>query len=190
MILELDTDIYKKLPKGTSLHQWVFISLLLKDSDKKDNKFPISLIDGNEMMKLVLDEYIIIDDTQGEQIVYKPGNKLLELMSTLTGFFDEFYAEFPSVVLRPDGTKSYLRTNMNRCRKFYEKEVGKSKAKHTHILKCLREELKQRLQTSKLGYLKGMWNWLTQHEWENYEEAMKHERPINEETQGYGTNVI
>lgn len=57
---------------------------------------------------------------------------------------------------------------------------------HEHILSCLRYEIDDKLQTGKIGYMKTMWKWLTQHEWECYEEQ------INEQqnTELYGATVI
>ncbi len=42
--------------------------------------------------------------------------------------FDEFYAAYPQVVIRPDGTKSFLRANVNNCRKKYNSIVGKKQS--------------------------------------------------------------
>lgn len=57
---------------------------------------------------------------------------------------------------------------------------------HEHILSCLRYEIDDKLQTGKIGYMKTMWKWLTQHEWECYEEQ------INEQQNAelYGATVI
>lgn len=41
--------------------------------------------------------------------------------------------------------------------------------------------------TGKIGYMKTMWKWLTQHEWETYEEQMKVEEPVI--SNSYGTEL-
>ena len=101
--------------------------------------------------------------------------------------FDEFYDQFPVYVIRPDGTKGFLRANVNKCRKEYNRIVGKSKAMHEHIINCLRFEIDNKMLTGKIGYMKTMWKWLTQHEWETCEEQMKVDQPII--SNDYGANI-
>ena len=74
--------------------------------------------------------------------------------------FDMFYDQFPVYVMRPDGTKGFLRANVNKCRKEYNRIVGKSKAMHEHIMDCLKYEIDERMRTGKIGYMKTMWKWL------------------------------
>lgn len=102
--------------------------------------------------------------------------------------FDMFYDQFPVYVMRPDGTKGFLRANVNKCRKEYNRIVGKSKAMHEHIMDCLKYEIDERMRTGKIGYMKTMWKWLTQHEWETIEEQMKVETP-NQNYYNYGTDI-
>ena len=89
--------------------------------------------------------------------------------------------------MRPDGTKGFLRSNINKCRKEYNRTVGKSKAMHEHIMNCLRKEIDDKMMTGKLGYMKTMWKWITQHEWEAIEEQMYNE-PVTSDA--YGTSCI
>ena len=91
-------------------------------------------------------------------------------------WFDEFYEVFPVYVTRPDGTKGFLRSNLNKCRKEYNRIVGKSRAMHEHLLNCLNWEINNKMMTGKLGYMKTMWKWLTQQEWESLEEQMQYEQ--------------
>ena len=102
-------------------------------------------------------------------------------------WFDEFYEVFPVYVMRPDGTKGFLRSNINKCRKEYNRTVGKSKAMHEHIMRCLHKEIEDKMMTGKLGYMKTMWKWITQHEWEAIEEQMYNE-PVTSDA--YGTSCI
>lgn len=103
--------------------------------------------------------------------------------------FDTFYDQFPVYVIRPDGTKGFLRANVNKCRKEYNRIVGKSKAMHEHIMDCLRYEIDDKMRTGKMGYMKTMWKWLTQHEWETFEEQMKLD-DYQPNTYNYGTDII
>jgi hypothetical protein len=58
---------------------------------------------------------------------------------------------------------------------------------HEHVMNCLRKEIDDKMMTGKLGYMKTMWKWITQHEWEVIEEQMYNE-PVNSDT--YGTSCI
>ena len=41
-----------------------------------------------------------------------------------------------------------------------------------------------------MGYMKTMWKWLTQHEWETYDEQMKLDKPSTIDNYNYGTELI
>jgi hypothetical protein len=103
--------------------------------------------------------------------------------------FDEFYEAYPQVVIRPDGTKSFLRANKNNCRKRYNAIVGKSRAAHEHLMECLKFQQNELVMTGRMGYMKTMWKWLTQCEWEALDEQMKCSVEQNEQT-SYGTTLI
>ena len=190
MILELDTtllDMFNEL----SINQLVFLTLVLNESQNKNQDIHsfLSRISENEIQGLI-DNNLITVTTSGDNKIYKVTDKLTPYLEEDKTWFDEFYEVFPTYVERPDGTKGFLRTNINRCRNEYKKIVGKSKAMHEHIMKCLKFEIDNKMMTGKLGYFKTMWKWLIQHEWEVIEEQMQHEQsvePINEIS--YGTTV-
>ena len=58
---------------------------------------------------------------------------------------------------------------------------------HQHIMNCLSFEIDNKMLTGKIGYMKTMWKWLTQNEWETYEEQMKVEEPVI--SNSYGTEL-
>lgn len=60
---------------------------------------------------------------------------------------------------------------------------------HEHIMDCLEYEIDDKMRTGKMGYMKTMWKWLTQHEWETFEEQMKLD-DYQPNTYNYGTDVI
>ena len=91
--------------------------------------------------------------------------------------------------MRPDGTKGFLRSNINKCRNEYKKIVGKSRAMHEHILECLKFEVSSKMMTGKLGYFKTMWKWLTQREWEVIEEQLQYEQGETVNEISYGTTI-
>ena len=190
MILELDTtllDMFNEL----SINQLVFLTLVLNESQNKNQDIHsfLSRISETEIQGLI-DNDLITVTTSGDNKIYKVTDKLTPYLEEDKTWFDEFYEVFPTYVTRPDGTKGFLRSNINRCRTEYKKIVGKSKAMHEHIMKCLKFEINDKMMTGKLGYFKTMWKWLIQHEWEVIEEQMQHEQsvePINEIS--YGTTV-
>ena len=191
MILELDTslfDIYGEM----SINQLVFLTLVLNEnqSNNQDIHQFLSRISENEIQELV-DSNIITVITSGDSKIYSISENTRKCLKQDKSWFDEFYEVFPVYVTRPDGTKGFLRSNINKCRKEYNRIVGKSRAMHEHLIKCLQFEIDNKMITGKIGYMKTMWKWLTQREWEVTEEEMQFsmEQDINNEV-AYGANII
>lgn len=185
MILELDISLLKTL--NLSINQLAFISLVLSENQKdhQDIQELLSRVNEEEIQDLI-QRNIIITQTMNNGISYQLSDDIINtLRKRNDSMFDEFYETFPVYVIRPDGTKGFLRANVNKCRKEYNHIVGKSRAMHEHIMDCLRYELDDKMRTGKLGYMKTMWKWLTQHEWECYEEQLK----VKEEDT-YGTDIL
>lgn len=188
MILELDTSLLTKL--NISINQLVFLSLVMKgnQTNNQDIHELLSRVSESDVQDLLQRNIITADYTDGGAI-YSPSKELVESnKKQQNDMFDEFYELFPVYVIRPDGTKGFLRSNVNKCRKEYSRIVGKSLAMHEHLMKCLSYEIADRTTTGKLTYMKTMWKWLTQHEWECYEEQMQYEQQQNIEL--YGGAVI
>lgn len=103
--------------------------------------------------------------------------------------FDELVNEYPVKVIRPDGTKDYLRTDLSRCRKNYKKYVT-SKRKHDRIMKALRYEKKVREKEGSWKYMKKLPKWLVSEEWRVFEERMSDEKAeANDKNLGYGQQL-
>lgn len=188
MILEIDTSILDRIP-NLSINQLVFLTLVLNDikTINQDIQKLLSLVNEEEIQELETQGLISILKDKDNQVISKT-DKLDELLKEDKSMFDELYDQFPVYVMRPDGTKGFLRANINKCRKEYNRIIGKSKAMHEHIMNCLRYEIDNKMQTGKIGYMKTMWKWLTQHEWETIEEQMKVETPSTE-YYNYGTDI-
>ena len=187
MILELDTSLLNKF--SISINQLVFISLVLNDNqiNNQDIHELLSRVNEEEIQDLIQRNIIVVTISDDNKI-YSPSKELLDFIKkNEQSMFDEFYEVFPIYVTRPDGTKGFLRSNVNKCRKEYNRIIGKSKAMHEHIMSCLRYEIDDKLQTGKIGYMKTMWKWLTQHEWECYEEQMNLEQQT---ANSYGTGIL
>ena len=136
----------------------------------------------------LIDQNLITSTTDGDNKVYSITDKMRNYLKTDKTLFDEFYDLFPVYVTRPDGTKGYLRANVNKCRYEYNKLVGKSNAMHEYLLTCLKYEIDDKMRTGKIGYMKTMWKWLTTHEWVCYDEQMKDLETTN--TCEYGTAIL
>jgi len=187
MILEIDTKFLTKF--NLSLNQLVFISLVLNgnQNDHQDLQQLLSRVKEEEIQDLI-NRNIIVTTTKDSDTVYNIASDILvSIKETDKTLFDDFYNTFPVYVIRPDGTKGFLRSNINKCRHEYNKIIGKSKAMHEHIMNCLKFETSNKIATGKLGYMKTMWKWLVQHEWECYEEEMQNNEHNIGET--YGTAV-
>lgn len=188
MILELDTSWLNKL--NISINQLVFINLVLNEN-QKNNQDIHSLLSrvGEPEIQDLINRNIITFEEKDSNKIYKVSENTVEDLKVKADMFDELYNTFPVYVVRPDGTKGFLRANVNKCRHEYKKIIGKSIALHNHIMECLNYELQNKIMTGKLGYMKTMWKWITQHEWECYEEQMQDDINTTNESL-YGTTVI
>lgn len=172
MIIEIDTTLTDNFSDIT-MGQLVFLSFVLTDNQKTNQSVTklLSRVSDEEIQGLI-DSNLITSSQAGNKMQYKVTDKVRDIFKEDASFFDRFYAAYPIYVLRPDGTKGFLRANVNKCRKLYNQTVGRSTATHDHIMRCLDYELAQKTSTGKLCYMKTMWKWLTNHEWENAEEQI------------------
>lgn len=145
----------------------------------------VSLMQDDEISNL-LEQNLVESIEKPNGIHYLPTEKLLNIVKPEVDYFDQFYEMYPVYVTRPDGTKSYLRTNVNKCRKMFSQIIGNSELQAEHILSCLRFEIDKKMKTGKIGYMKTMWRWLTDHTWEESEQEMLDNQQIN----NYGEDII
>ena len=188
MIIELDTKILDEFP-GLSMNQLVFLSMVLGKNQPKyqDVRNVISLISDDEISYLVSQELVTAIES-GESITYQPTDKLKQAVAKEKDYFDLFYDMYPVYVTRADGSKSYLRANVNKCRHFFNTKCGRSSAMAEHLIKCLDYEISKRMREGSLSYMMTMWNWLTRSQWEAIEEEMQdtEQKAVN----SYGTDII
>ena len=187
MIIEVNTKILDEFP-GVNMNQLVFLSMILGKNQPKyqDVRSVISLISDEEISYLV-EQGLITSIERDDSITYQPTDKLTEAVLPKKDYFDIFYDMYPVYVMRSDGTKSYLRANVNKCRHFFNTKCGKSSAMAEHIIKCLDFEISKRMREGSLGYMMTMWNWLTRSQWEAIEEEMADSSKV---TNTYGTELI
>lgn len=174
MILELDSSLFNKI-EDLSINQLVFLTLCLNSNqtNHQDIHQFLSRISETEIQQLIDNGYIAIT-TLNNNTVYKTTDKLKEILGKKEDYFQLFYDTYPIYVTRPDGTKGFLRGNINKCRKEFNRIVGQSKAMAEHLLECLNFDIQEKTMYGKLGYFKTMWKWLVQHEWESIEEQINY----------------
>ena len=187
MIIEVNTKILDEFP-GINANQLLFLSVVLGKNQPKyqDVRTLISLISEDEISHLI-DQGLINSIERDDSITYEPTEKLKEVVLPKKDYFDLFYDMYPVYVMRSDGTKSYLRANVNKCRHFFNAKCGKSTAMAEHLIKCLDYEVSKRMREGSLSYMMTMWNWLTRSQWEAIEEEM------NDNTKtlsAYGTEIL
>ena len=187
MIIEVNTKLLDEFPELNS-NQLLFLSMVLDKNQPKyqDVRKIVSLISDDDISYLVSQE-LVTSMERGESITYQPTDKLTEAVLPKKDYFDVFYDMYPVYVMRSDGTKSYLRANVNKCRHFFNTKCGKSSAMAEHLIKCLDFEISKRMREGSLGYMMTMWNWLTRSQWEAVEEEMADSSKV---TNTYGTELI
>ena len=188
MIIEVNTRLLD-MEEQINANQLLFLSIVLDKNQPKyqDVRKIVSLISDDEIQYLV-QQGLITSIERGNSITYQPTDKLKEALTLEKSYFDRFYDMYPVYVVRPDGSKSYLRANVNKCRHMFNLKVGNSSAMAEHIIKCLEFELDKKMREGKISYMMTMWNWLSRNQWEVSEEEMQDtEQKV---TNSYGTELI
>ena len=188
MIIEVNTKLLD-VEENINLNQLIFLSIVLDKNQPKyqDVRKIVSLISDEEIQYLV-DQKLISSIERGNSITYVATDRLKEFVKTDKSYFDLFYDMYPVYVMRPDGSKSYLRSNVNKCRHLFNSKVGNSSAMAEHIIKCLEFEIDKKMNEGKLSYMMTMWNWLSRSQWEVSEEEMQDKEL--QTNQAYGTELI
>ena len=189
MTIEVKTELLNAF-NTINLNQLIFLSLLLDKNQKSNQNVHkiVSLISDDEITDLISQE-LITSNNIGDSITYQPTEKLYKIVETPKAYFDLFYDAYPVYVIRPNGTKDYLRANINKCRKLYNTYVGNSSDMSTHLLQCLMYEIEKKNKENKMSYMKTMWRWLQDHQWEAIEEEML-DNTQNNMSNVYGTELI
>ena len=189
MTIEVKTELLNAY-NNLNLNQLILLSLLLDKNQKynQDVRKIVSLISDDEIASLV-SQGLITSVKKGDSITYQSTDQLNKLFEPQKAYFDLFYDAYPVYSIRPDGFKTYLRANVNKCRRLYDTYVGNSSSIANHLLSCLLYEIEKKQKENKLSYMKTMWRWLQDHQWEETEEEMR-DISQNENLNGYGTELI
>ena len=173
MIVELNTKLLE-LPEKINLNQLVFLSMVLNKNQStydQDVRKLVSLMRDDEISYLI-EQGLVTSMERSKSILYKASQKLEDFMEPPKDLFDLFYEMYPIYVLRSDGSKSFLRTNKNKCRNLYNILTGGNNAMCEHINKCLQFEIDKKMKTGKMCYMKTMLRWLQDRQWETSDEEM------------------
>jgi hypothetical protein len=187
MLIELDLDEAKRLKITTN--QFLLVKFIVDGINFDAYQSTLS-ITNSDIENLISKNILTIESKYDE-------SDLTSLFVTqefidkfkARNFFDEFFDTYPISATRPDGTKDYLRGDISRCRKTYDKIVGKSKSKHEHILECLKFEVSTRRKSGSMSYMKRMSKWLFAEEWLLYDEFLKDKKVQNTAEKIYGTEI-
>ena len=188
MIIEVNTKLLDENPELNS-NQLLFLSMVLDKNQPsyQDVRKIVSLISDDEISYLI-DHLLVESIERGDSVTYQPTELLKNSIAPSKDYFDLFYDMYPVYVMRKDGTKCYLRANVNKCRHFFNTKCGKSSAMAEHIIKCLDFEISKRMKEGSMSYVMTMWNWLTRSQWEAVEEEMEDSK--NVAINSYGTELI
>lgn len=187
MIIEVNTKLLDVYPELNS-NQLLFLSMVLDKNQPKyqDVRKVISLISDDEISYLV-EQGLILSIEREDAKTYQPTDKLQHSIAPSKDYFDLFFDMYPVYVMRKDGTKCYLRANVNKCRHFFNTKCGKSTAMAEHIIRCLDYEISKRMREGSLSYMMTMWNWLTRSQWEAVEDEMN---DTSNTQSTYGTELM
>ena len=188
MIIEVNTKLLDDYPELNS-NQLLFLSIVLDKNQPKyqDVQKVIELISDDDIQYLV-DQHLVTSIGRSDSVTYEPTEELKKSIAPAKDYFDLFYDMYPVYVVRADGSKSYLRANVNKCRHYFNLKCGHSSAMAEHIIKCLDYEISKRMREGSLSYMMTMWNWLTRNQWEAVEDEMADNKKVS--VNSYGTDLI
>ncbi len=189
MIVELNTKLLE-LPEKINLNQLVFLSMVLNKNQStydQDVRKLVSLMRDDEISYLI-EQGLVTSMERSKSILYKASQKLEDFMEPPKDLFDLFYEMYPIYVLRSDGSKSFLRTNKNKCRNLYNILTGSNNAMCEYINKCLQFEIDKKIKTGKMCYMKTMLRWLQDRQWETSDEEMNNTEQTKQNS--YGTELF
>lgn len=189
MIVTIDVDKMFKL--GLTPDEYVLLQLIQSRALVSARKLiqVTPTLTSSTLEKLVEKRLIHNSNPKGEIDVSR-----IMLRNNFVGvvakddYFEELLSEFPGQILRPDGTKDWLKTDLNKCRKFYTQLVKKDETLHKQIMECLKLEVKERSRTNKLGYMKRLPKWLLSEEWKAWQQQLE-ESNIETTELGYGLKL-
>lgn len=194
----LQVDVIKQLIKNRVTADQFLVTQYLYTKEYEEFSKYLSLYNTNEkdiLFKGLAKAGLAINmNPEGE---YNPEFIQLQPYSAILlateNLFDQLLEVYPIYIIRPDGTKDYLRTDVNRCRVVYTRITKGKEGLHSQIMDCLRYELAIRKKEGSMRYMKRLPKWLVSEEWKVYDQRMKDDKETNifdgEEDVSYGTSI-
>lgn len=191
MLIELDTKLLKRY--RLSVNQFVILFLVysnelvvLESIASQD-----SINDVKELIRRNFITYKNFNEEQPVDFCRITLNQIATQLFDTSDCFDELLALFPTMVVRTDGTRDYLKLDINRTRKVYNKIVGKTRRKHDLIMQCLALEIQDKTRTGKMSYFKRLPKWIASEEWTAYEQFLLNQQDTELTTNkiGYGEQL-
>lgn len=189
MLVTIDVDKMWKL--GLDPNEYTLLSLIQNHATVTAQK----LFDSTPgLTSSTLDKFVKKRLIHNSNIDYETNMSRIMLRERFVGElkkndqFDELLQLYPAFATRPDGTRDYLKTDLNRSRKLYLSMIKSDAALHNTIMDCLKLELRERNRTNKSGYMKRLYSWLNTEEWLAWKERLP-ELEVGTIDLGYGIKL-
>jgi len=168
MIVEVNTNILKKF--GISADDFLYLYLLHAKSHELISELSLR----PDLEALQTKGLIKLGEEPQDHVVRQLF--LDEFQDSFDRMWSELLSHFPLKVYNQGHMRvlrakdAFAKNNEKALRKYY-KIVGEDKAKHEHIVQCLKNELELRKSTNTLGYMQMLTTWMNNHTWEQYEDV-------------------
>ena len=168
MLIEINTDILKKF--GISADDFLYLYLL----HAKSYELVLELSLRPNPEDLQTKGLIKLGEEPQDHVVRQAF--LDSFQDSFDRMWSELLSHFPLKVYNQGHMRvlrakdAFAKNNDKALRKYY-KVVGTDKAKHDHIVQCLKNELELRKSTNTLGYMQMLTTWMNNHTWEQYEDV-------------------
>jgi hypothetical protein len=168
MIIEINTNILKDL--GITADDFVYLYLLHAKSHELISELTLK----PNLEALQTKGLIKMGEEPQDHVVRQAF--LDSFQDSFDRMWSELLSHFPLKVyngghLRVLRAKDAFAKNNEKALRKYYKVVGTDKAKHDHIVQCLKNELELRKSTGTLGYMQMLTTWMNNHTWEQYEDV-------------------
>lgn len=190
--MEIDTETL--IDYGITPNQFILLYLVYQNNYAEADRI-INTIGYNNSLYELEDAnkkgFINLQPSGEKSKVYARDIKLRKKFTFVLGgsdYFDELLEEYPVKVVRPDGVKDYLRSDLKRCKRNYDK-IATTRKKHEEILESLKYEKKVRDQEDSWKYMKKLPKWLSSEEWKTFLERMRDEGQEAKEQPKYGQQL-
>lgn len=155
-------DFAKIKEYGLSERESIIVFTLIENKKVSINKM-ISIFKPNEEdINNLIEKKVIKDGSTIDNLSFTDS-----FLGKNRDYFNEFLSEYPTVVVRPDGTKDYLKTSLSRCKLSYISKII-TLEDHENAMKGLRNNIKSAVISDKMKFFKKLINYIRDEEWIGY----------------------